>query len=301
MVQSAFVEDATLLAELAPAAERLLERHLAAVRTWYPHELVPWSRGRDFEPGEQIDEASSGLPPGVRSALIVNLLTEDNLPYYLAGLVAQFGEEHPWGAWVRRWTAEEMRHASVIRDYLAVTRCIDLRSLEQARMQHVSTASVPRPPTAPQALVYVALQELAARISHRNTGRQLDDPRGNEIMARVSADENLHYVFYRDVVSAALQCDPSAMVIAIDAQVRHFAMPGSAIPEFGAHLRMIAASRIYSAEIFHADVLVPVVLGHWGLEGIAGLSPDGARARDRTLRFIDRLGRIAPRLSNATA
>src|SRR4249919_3691997 len=101
------MDGARLLHELAPAAESLLERHLASARTWYPHELVPWSRGRDFEPdfepdfdaARQSDGDALPLPGGVRSALVVNLLTEDGLPFYFAGLVASFGEDHPWGAW----------------------------------------------------------------------------------------------------------------------------------------------------------------------------------------------------------
>ena len=40
-------------AELEPVAGRLLERHLATTKEWFPHELVPYSRGRDFVPGEQ--------------------------------------------------------------------------------------------------------------------------------------------------------------------------------------------------------------------------------------------------------
>ena len=37
-------------------------------------------------------------------------------------------------------------------------------------------------------LVYVALQELATRIAHRNTGRLLGDSAGYDVMMRVAAD-----------------------------------------------------------------------------------------------------------------
>ena len=72
--------------------------------------------------------------PEVRSALFVNLLTEDNLPYYFRDIERMFGADGPWGEWVRRWTAEEGRHATVIRDYLTVTRMIDPVALERGRM-----------------------------------------------------------------------------------------------------------------------------------------------------------------------
>ena len=60
--------------------------------------------------------------------------------------------------------------------------------------------------------VYVALQELATRIAHWNTGECLEDPLGREVMARVAKDENLHHLFYRDIVTAALELEPSRTV-----------------------------------------------------------------------------------------
>ncbi len=76
------LHDLSLLHELTPVAEQLLERHLGTAKEWFPHEFVPWGRGRDFADGEEWDPAEWPLPDAVRSALFVNLLTEDNLPYY---------------------------------------------------------------------------------------------------------------------------------------------------------------------------------------------------------------------------
>jgi len=202
-----------LLQELAPEACRLLERHLSTAQEWFPHEFVPWSRGRDFEPGEVWDPHVYPVPDAVRSALFVNLLTEDNLPYYFRTIEGLLGADGPWGEWVRRWTAEEGRHAMVIRDYLTVTEALDPVELERGRMQQVSHGVTPEPPTQAEVMVYVALQELATRISHRATGKLLEDPAGYRVMARVAADENLHFLFYRDLVSAAIKADPSTMVV----------------------------------------------------------------------------------------
>ena len=85
------------------------------------------------------------MPDGVRSALFVNLLTEDNLPYYFRTIEQMFGADSIWGVWVRRWTAEEGRHSIVIRDYLTVTRSVDPIALERARMHQVSTGITPDP------------------------------------------------------------------------------------------------------------------------------------------------------------
>ncbi|NBP54918.1 MAG: acyl-ACP desaturase, partial [Actinobacteria bacterium] len=41
---------AELLAVLEPTAAKLYDRHMGVAKEWFPHEYVPWSRGRDFDP-----------------------------------------------------------------------------------------------------------------------------------------------------------------------------------------------------------------------------------------------------------
>ena len=289
-------DDLHLIHELMPTAEKLMERHIASSKEWFPHLYVPWSRGRDFEPDEEWDPEAFPLPAAVRDALFVNLLTEDNLPYYFHTIDNMFGPG-VWGEWIRRWTAEEHRHSIVIRDYLTVTRALDPVELERARMAQVSGAKVPEPPTPADTLVYVALQELATRVSHRNTGKMLGDPIGYEVMARVAADENLHYLFYRDLVAEAITVDPSAVVTAIDRQVREFEMPGTGIHNFTARARSIARAGIYDLPLHYDQVLVPVVVRHWKLEEIEGLSAEAEEARDRVVAFLRRLESMARRLT----
>ena len=287
-----------LVRELTPVAERLYDRHDATAKEWFPHELVPWSRGRDFEPDAAWDPDGVALPAGVRSALFVNLLTEDNLPYYFRTIEALFGRDDVWGAWVRRWTAEEGRHSIVIRDYLTVTRSVDPVALERARMHQVRSGVAPEPPTPVDGLAYVALQELATRIAHRNTGKLLEDRAGYDVMARVAGDENLHFLFYRDLVTAALEVDPSATMIALERQVREFEMPGVGIVDFADHANAIAKAGIYDLCAHHEQILVPVVLRHWGVADVEGLSPDADAARTALLSFIDRVGRVGRRLAD---
>jgi acyl-[acyl-carrier protein] desaturase len=290
-----------LLTELEPVTASLLERHLAQTKEWFPHQLVPYSRGRDFEPDYEWSPDDAGLSDEVRSSLFVNLLTEDNLPYYFRTIEAMFGRESAWGEWSRRWTAEEGRHSIVIRDYLTVTRSLDPVALERARMAQVSCGQVPEPPTPHEGLVYVALQELATRIAHHNTGKVVDDPVGYEIMKRVASDENRHHLFYRDLCSAALEVDPSGMVIAIEKQVREFEMPGTGIVDFDAHARAIAKAGIYDFKIHHDQILQPVVLRHWGVEGLTGLDDEAEAARDALLTRIRRIGKAGERLARRRA
>src|SRR5215217_6409721 len=103
------MEAATMLRELAPTVEQLMQRHLATTKEWFPHELIPYGRGRDFDADEAWCESSSDLggstiDEAVRSSLIVNLLTEDNLPYYFRTIERELGADGPWGAWSMRWS-----------------------------------------------------------------------------------------------------------------------------------------------------------------------------------------------------
>jgi acyl-[acyl-carrier-protein] desaturase len=291
------MDAAAFLAELEPVTARLLDRHLAQAKDWYPHALVPYSKGRDFAPDYEWTPDETDLSDEVRSSLFVNLLTEDNLPYYFRTIESMFGRDSAWGEWSRRWTAEEGRHSIVLRDYLTVTRAVDPVALERARMAQVSCGQVPEPGTPHDGLVYVSLQELATRIAHHNTGKVVDDPIGYEIMKRVAADENRHHLFYRDLTSAALEIDPSGVVIAIERQVREFEMPGTGIVDFDAHARAIARAGIYNFLIHHDQILVPVVLRHWGVEQLTGLSDEAESARDSLLTYIERVGRAGRRLA----
>jgi acyl-[acyl-carrier-protein] desaturase len=258
---------------------------------------VPWSRGRDFAPGDTSYDITEA-PEDVRSALFVNLLTEDNLPYYTGALSRMYGDDGAWGTWARRWTAEEGRHSIVLRDYLTVTRMLDPIALERARMTQVERGQVPQPRDGYRGLVYVALQELATRVAHYNTGKLLTDPAGQEVMKRVAADENRHHLFYRDLATAAFEIDPSTMVLAVDHEVRNFEMPGTGIADFSRHAKAIARAGIYNFEIHYKQVLVPVVLRHWNLESLTGLTPQGERARESALHHIERIGNVAQRAAD---
>ena len=212
-----------------------------------------------------------------------------------------FGPDGPWGEWARRWTAEEGRHSIVIRDYLTVTGAVDPVALERARMHQVSHGVVPDPDRAVDGLVYVALQELATRIAHRSTGKLLEDRAGYEVMARVAADENLHFLFYRDLVTAALEVDPSATISAIERQVRAFEMPGTGIVDFGEHALAIAKAGIYDLSVHHDQILVPVVLRHWEVEAVEGLTAEAEADRERLVTRIGRIGRAGRRMAERWA
>ena len=302
------MDQAALIEELEPVAAKLLERHMGVAKEWFPHELVPYSRGKDFEPGRQwvpedsdFGTAGTEIDEAVRSALYLNLLTEDNLPYYFRDIDRLFGSDTAFGEWARNWTAEEGRHSIVMRDYFTVTRALDPIALERGRMMQVRGGQVPTPNDALEALAYVSMKELATRISHRNTGKLMKDEMGTAIMSRVGNDENLHYLFYRDLTSAALELDPSSTVLGIERAVRTFSMPGLGIPNFDALSREVAKAGIYDLLIHHDQILEPVIMRHWKLMELTGLSDEAEAARESIIKRMARTAKVGKRLSSEHA
>jgi len=286
----------TLLKELAPTVEDNLNRHLGVAQEWMPHEYVPWTEGRNFAhlDGEPWSVEQSTLSPIARTALEVNLLTEDNLPSYHREVERAFGRESAWGEWVNRWTAEEGRHAFCIRDYLLVTRGVDPDELERARMETMQTGYDSGDKPLLNVCAYVSFQELATRVSHRNTGKFTDEPIAEKLLTRVAKDENLHMIFYRNIVQAALELAPSQTMRAITDEVVDFKMPGSIIPGFGRKAVQMAMAGIYDLRIHHDEVLRPVLrqLRPFDREG---LTPEGEQARDELAAFLTDLDGAASR------
>jgi acyl-[acyl-carrier-protein] desaturase len=287
-----------LLLELEPVVETNLNRHLSMAKEWFPHQYVPWSQGRDFDGplgGERWSVEHSQVSDVARSALVVNLLTEDNLPSYHHEIASLFGREAAWGEWVHRWTAEEGRHGIAIRDYLLTTRAVDPDRLEELRMQHMSTGySNAHPEDMLASLAYVSFQELATRVSHRNTGRLTDEPVADQLLARVAADENLHMVFYRNLLKAALELVPNQAMRAITDVVENFAMPGTDIQGFQRKAVEMAIAGVYDLRQHRDDVVAPV-LRYWGVFDLEGLDAEGEAARAELAAFMDDLDRQAQR------
>ena len=293
-----------LLTELEPVVEKNLDRHLSLAKEWFPHEYVPWSEGRTFDGplgGEAWSPEDSTLPEVARTALIVNLLTEDNLPSYHHEIATLFGRDGAWGTWVHRWTAEEGRHGTAIRDYLTVTRAVDPVALERARMVHMSAGyQNVHDQEMLHSLAYVSFQELATRISHRNTGRATGDPMCEALLARVAADENLHMVFYRNLLGAAFELAPSQAMRAVADVLANFQMPGVGIDGFARKSVAIALAGIYDLRQHRDEVVMPV-LRQWSLFDVTGLNADGEAARDQIAEHLDTLETQASRFEERKA
>ncbi|UGT43376.1 acyl-ACP desaturase [Nocardia yamanashiensis] len=287
-----------ILVELEPVAAQALDRHLSVFKDWHPHDYVPWDDGRNFAQlgGIDWDPEQSRLSEVAKAALVTNLLTEDNLPSYHREIAENFSRDGAWGTWVGRWTAEENRHSVVLRDYLVVTRGVDPVALENDRMAHMThgfTAPVDAATAAAHAgflysVAYVSFQELATRISHRNTAKVCDDPIADRMLQRLALDENLHMIFYRTLCGAALELVPDQAMEAIDLIVENFRMPGTGMPNFRRNGVLMAKHGIYDLRQHLEDVLEPV-LRQWDVFGRTDFGPRGEQARDRLAVYLEQL------------
>lgn len=146
-------------------------------------------------------------------------------------------------------------------------------------------------------VAYVSFQELATRISHRNTGRFTEEPVCDQLLQRISVDENLHMIFYRNLVSATLELAPNEALPAIWDVVKDFQMPGSTIEGFTRRSLKIALAGIYDLRIHRDEVLAPV-LRAWNVWDLENLSPQAEQARENIATLLEALDVKAARFED---
>jgi len=280
-----------LLTELEPVVEANLNRHLRMRKDWNPHDFIPWSDGKNYYAlgGQDWEPGQSKLSEVAQTAMLQNLLTEDNLPSYHREIAMNFSLDGAWGQWVNRWTAEENRHGIALRDYLVVTRAIDPVELEELRVEQMTRGFSPgQNDQGDDALfarslfdsvIYVTFQELATRVSHRNTGKACAEPIADQLLQRISADENLHMIFYRDVSEAGFEIAPDQAMHSLHHVLRNFKMPGYTVPDFRRKAVVIAVGGVYDPRIHLDDVVMPV-LKKWRIFEREDFTGEAARMRD---------------------
>ncbi|OBF23809.1 acyl-ACP desaturase [Mycobacterium kubicae] len=295
---SAELTDLRLLHELEPVVEKYLNRHISMHKPWNPHDYIPWSDGKNYYAlgGQDWDPEQSKLSDVAQVAMVQNLVTEDNLPSYHREIAMNMGMDGAWGQWVNRWTAEENRHGMALRDYLVVTRAVDPVELELLRLEVVNRGFSPGQnhqgeyfaERLTDSVIYVTFQELATRVSHRNTGRACNDPIADQLMAKISADENLHMIFYRDVSEAAFEIAPDQAMASLHLILRHFKMPGFLVPEFRRKAVIIAVGGVYDLRI-HLEEVVKPVLKKWRIFEREDFTGEAAWMRDDLGKLLEEL------------
>src|SRR6201992_592892 len=297
---SAELTDLQLLRELEPVVEKNLNRHLTMHKNWNPHDYIPWSHAKNFYAlgGQDWEPGQSQLSDLAQVAMVQNLMTEDNLPSYHREIAMNFGLDGAWGQWVNRWTAEENRHGIALRDYLVVTRAVDPFELEKLRIEVVNRGFSPGQNHQVRAylcaeslfdsVIYVTFQELATRISHRNTGKACNEAIADQLLAKISADENLHMILYRDVTAAGFDASPNQAMRALHQVLRNFQMPGYQVPEFRRKAVAIAVGGVYDPRIHLDDVVMPV-LKKWRIFEREDFTGEAANLRDDLALLVQEL------------
>ena len=126
-------------------------------------------------------------------------------------------------------------------------------------------------------------------------GHYTEEPIAEKLLSRVAKDENLHMIFYRNIVTAALQLSPS-QTIAVADQVVDFQIPGSVIPGFSR--RHADGPPVLDLRIHHDDIVAPRCCGNGACGSSRGHRRgrrEGARGAGRGGRGPRRRGRV-PRL-----
>lgn len=280
-------ESYELLESVAPAVEQLMADHRERREHWYAHEYVPWEEGRNYR-SEPWEESHASLSPAVRTSLVVNLLTEDNLPYYHSTIGSYFDDDSVYSRWNHLWTAEEGQHAIALRSYLLTSRNCDPRLLEDDRMATMETGYI-SPHTDPiEIFVYTAAQELATRVSHRNAGKVSDDKTAFDIMKRIAIDENHHFMFYRGVVTALLEEKPSAVLKPMYDVLANFQMPGVGIPGFVRRAVEMAKVGVYNLRI-HSERVISPVLRDWNVGSLIDLTAEARELQEKIMALPDKI------------
>jgi len=280
---------------LEPTVESLLNSHNRVRKPWKPVDFLPVDQeGRILYRPEGPDQIPM-LSPEAQAAMIINLLTEDNLPAYHRTIAENFGFDGPWGAWTNQWTAEEGAHALTMRTFLTLTGAIDPEEDEAMRMEQMKQGyDVEKDPL--HTLAYVTFQELATRVAHRQTGKASNNPDAERLLQRIAQDENHHMLFYRNLAKAALDVAPNQMIQAICDEVKSFEMPGSNIKGFQVRSLQIANANIYDLERHLEEVVLPV-LQQWKIFKRDDFTGYGARARDELGDFLGKLRQDANRFN----
>ena len=273
-----------LVSSVESTIEELMTQHRERRDHWYFQDFIPWEQGRNYLE-EPWDPSQATLRPEVCDALVVNLLTEDNLPYYYSLFQPFFGQDHPLTAWSRLWTAEEGQHAIAMRAYLLTSRNCDPVALEDQRMSTVETGWFGNFDNIAQMFCYTSAQELATRISHRNAGVKSDDETAHALMSKVARDENHHFIFYRGVAQAMFDQNADLMVPALNQVLKNFAMPGTGIPNFQRRALKMAKLGIYNLRI-HAENIVDPLIKFWKIGELTDLSPEAAAAQEEIMGMV---------------
>ncbi len=284
-----------VLRAIDPTVQSLMADHCQKRRLWFPSELAGPPAGsdpRDF--ANELSTRAAAISGPVRATIVLNMLTEEGLPHFHRLMSRIMGQESTWTTWRDAWTAEEERHGAVMQMWVHASGAFVGAGIERMLFAYINSGFVPDWNDDPyRMLVYTSMQERATQISHRATGHLAgaEEPVIGAVLRHVAADEARHFVFYRGVVQAVVDRDPSGALLAFAHVVTHMDMPGVSMPRFGALAEVVRRLGVYGPDQFLA--IVEDHIKSWGVATLTGLSAEGRQAQETILAAPARLRRVA--------
>ena len=221
--------------------------------------------------------------------MIVNLLTEDNLPSYHREIATRFGRDGAWGQWVGRWTAEEGRHGIALRDYLVVTRGVDPVELENLRMEHMTAGYDSGDKTMLQASRTSRSRNWRPGCRTATPGEATGCPLAEQLLGpdrdgREPAHDLLSQPDGRRLRDR--RRTPPWRPSATRSSASQ--MPGAGMTDYTRNAVTIAKAGIYDLRLHHDAVLAPV-LKFWRVFERTDFGPAGEQAREELSAFLEGL------------
>jgi len=280
-------EDELIIA-LEKALPEVAEDHQLASTVWNPHEYVPWDDGRNFAfmGGDDWDPSQQTLSDETAAGLLALLLTKDNLPSYHRILAKYFPAFSDWRQLVGVWTAEDNRHAVVLRDYLVVRRAIDPVDAEERRRVHVTAGYRQNEAQVDElkpldVLALMAVHEAESVKFIEKMQASVTDDILAQILHKVAGDDETSSRTFVNLLGAGLVADQDTAVIALDkALARGLDEPiGFDIVDFDEQRALIADYQDEST----IDAIAASIVDQLKLESVDGLNDEAAAAKARIL------------------
>lgn len=304
-----------VISAMEQTASEAIEKFLVEAETaWQPSDFLPdMSHPDALAQIRELQQRAAGLPDGVITSLVGNMITEEALPTYTTyfNLIEGVNEERSmtsdqaWVRWSRRWTAEENRHGDLLNKYLYLTGRADMRQVEITIQNLLSNGFDPQTEGDPyQAFIYTSFQERATKISHVNTGK-LADRGGDAVLSKIcktiAGDEARHERAYKTFMAKIFEIDPNGALLAFEKMMKkQIAMPAIMMdnsPEDNLYTRFSAITQklgIYTT--FDYAAIIKHLTDLWKVESLTGLNSYAARAQDYLSTLASRYQRIAERM-----
>lgn len=304
-----------VLSGIEGIAHEAIEKYLVEAETaWQPSDFLPdMSSPEALKEIKELQERAAGLPDGVITSLVGNMITEEALPTYTTyfNLIEGVNEEknytsdRGWVKWSRKWTAEENRHGDLLNKYLYLTGRADMRQVEITIHNLLQNGFDPKTEGDPyQAFIYTSFQERATRISHMNTGK-LADKNGDNVLSKIcktiAGDEARHEKAYKTFMAKVFEVDPNGAMLAFEKMMKkQIAMPAIMMdnsPVDNLFTRFSAITQklgIYTT--FDYAAIIKHLTELWKIETVTGLNSYAAKAQEYLSTLPDRYRRIAERM-----